>query len=296
MKKIGIAGGGAIGLLFAAYLSERYRVTVYTRTEEQASQIREEGLYLRKNEIIIHKKVESQKLDEEINDEDLIIVAVKQYQLEEVLSFISKGRIPLLFLQNGYEHVSRLDDMKAERVYIGAVEHGAIKAGGNMVEHTGIGRTKLAVYKESEGEIPFLDETLADFPFEKHEDYHKMLIGKLLVNAVINPLTAILEVENGLLFDNKYYSQAVEAYIRELVEILPEYDFETALCQVRRVSKDTAKNRSSMLKDIESGRKTEIDSIMGYILSEAKEKKKEHSLSAFVYSLVNGKQRGRDDG
>ena len=33
--KIGIVGAGSIGLLFAAYLSQRFKVTIFPRREEQ---------------------------------------------------------------------------------------------------------------------------------------------------------------------------------------------------------------------------------------------------------------------
>ncbi|MDQ7861305.1 2-dehydropantoate 2-reductase N-terminal domain-containing protein [Peribacillus frigoritolerans] len=41
--RIGIIGGGAIGLLFASHLSEKHNVTLYTHTADQASIIQRDG-------------------------------------------------------------------------------------------------------------------------------------------------------------------------------------------------------------------------------------------------------------
>ena len=44
--RIGIIGGGAIGLLFASRLSEKHSVTLYTHTADQASIIKRDGIRL----------------------------------------------------------------------------------------------------------------------------------------------------------------------------------------------------------------------------------------------------------
>lgn len=42
--KIGIIGGGAIGLLCASYLSEHHDITLFTRRKQQAEEIRALGI------------------------------------------------------------------------------------------------------------------------------------------------------------------------------------------------------------------------------------------------------------
>ncbi len=59
---------------------------------------------------------------------------------------------------------------------------------------------------------------------------------------------------------------------------------------VKAVCIATAENRSSMLKDLENGRKTEIDAILGHILSEAKSKGKSDCLTSSLYKMVKGKE------
>ena len=49
----------------------------------------------------------------------------------------------ILFLQNGMGHLKYLDKLKGE-VYVGTVEHGAMRIKSNYVLHTGIGSTRIA--------------------------------------------------------------------------------------------------------------------------------------------------------
>ncbi|MEK1830671.1 ketopantoate reductase C-terminal domain-containing protein [Priestia megaterium] len=53
----------------------------------------------------------------------------------------------------------------------------------------------------------------------------------------------------------------------------------------------TSTNQSSMLKDIQEGRQTEIDAILGYIQTQAAEKERRRLLLTFIW--VNKRNRRR---
>lgn len=48
-----------------------------------------------------------------------------------------------------------------------------------------------------------------------------------------------------------------------------------------------------MLKDIEEGRETEIDAILGYILKEAEMKKMSAPYTESLYCQIKGRERGK---
>lgn len=288
--RIGIIGGGSMGLLFASYLSERHRVTLYTRTEEQASVINYEGLHLFVKGEKRKVDVTSKAIIAGISDEELILVAVKQYHLPQILPVIEALHVPLLFLQNGYGHISYLEQLESTSIYVGVVEHGALKLEQNSVEHTGFGLTRVAAFKGEFDQLRFLDERIDSFPFVKSDDYHTMLIDKLIVNAVINPLTALLGVENGRLISNSFYYQMFQALFAEIATVLELPNEEETFRYVKSVCLKTADNRSSMLKDIESGRETEVDAILGFVISEAIRKEKKACITSSLYAMVKGKE------
>ena len=91
---------------------------------------------------------------------------------------------------------------------------------------------------------------------------------KLAVNAAVNPLTALLRIENGEVLHPNLYS-AAHRVVEEVSRVaerclgieLPANPHE----MLDSVVKETSRNRSSMLQDIEAGRKTEVDYINGAI-------------------------------
>lgn len=293
--KIAIIGGGAIGLLFAHYLNEHHNVQVYVRNKSQADRLRSQGLKFERDGKRFNHPIQASLFSEWKGEEDLTIVSVKQYSIPEVVSSMKKmsqGRhLSLLFLQNGMGHLKWIQNLQADHLFVGSVEHGALKAETGTVLHTGIGVTKLAAIK---GDLTFLkaiSESASNyFPFVFNQNYKGMLIEKLIVNSVINPLTAVLHVRNGELLENQYYYRLFIKLFDEVSTILDIPDKEAAFNHVKKICRDTGNNRSSMLKDIEEGRHTEIDSILGYILEEADRKKMEAPYSLCLYCLVKGKE------
>ena len=79
-------------------------------------------------------------------------------------------------------------------------------------------------------------------------------------------------------------------YVHELAEILQIQNIADTLEHVKQVCQMTAGNRSSMLKDIENGRKTEIDAILGYVLQVAEQTGKDQRLTQFLYTMIKGKE------
>lgn len=92
---------------------------------------------------------------------------------------------------------------------------------------------------------------------------------KAIINAGINPVTALLKITNGELLANKEGWVLASKAVREalLVAKAERLKFQTDLVtEMRSVAKHTADNRSSMLEDVENQRRTEIDAINGAIV------------------------------
>lgn len=284
--KIGIIGGGSIGLLFAGYLSENNDVTIYTRTKHQANEINKKGITINKQNTSITYHVQAVTSTSTVIEEDLVFIAVKQYILKDVLSQIpdiEKVRT-VCFLQNGMGHINMMERLVNSTILVGVVEHGAFKLDETTVIHTGIGRTKIGIFK---GNDHGLNAAIRDFPIEFHENWYEILTSKLIVNAVINPLTALYGVKNGELFQNEYFHNQMKTLFREITSVIPcKKDEMWGL--VTMICKNTAANKSSMLRDIEEGRKTEIDAILGYVLDEAKKTKREVAVIQFLYDSIKG--------
>lgn len=117
----------------------------------------------------------------------------------------------------------------------------------------------------------------AGLPCQTSDEISKVLWAKMLYSCTLNPLGAILRVNYGKLGDNPYTVAIMDKLIDEIYAVMKasgQSTFWDTPEQYRAVfySKslpDTYHHRSSTLQDIEKRQKTEIDTLTGYILSEA---------------------------
>ena len=109
-------------------------------------------------------------------------------------------------------------------------------------------------------------------PVRLTRDLDRELWRKALVNAAINPVTALHAVPNGRLSESPFREEA-RALLREATQAARSAGFSfsdtEADQELDRVVRATAGNRSSMLQDRDRGRPTEVDAISGEILRTA---------------------------
>lgn len=295
MKKVGIVGGGSIGLVLAGYLSKgQFDVTIYTKTKQQADILHKSGVTLKKDTSNTTFAVNSKPFLETTEfADDLLFLAVKQYHLKEVVSHLQclKGEIgTIVFLQNGMGHIAYLEKItdKADNVLIGIVEHGALKYSLTEVEHTGEGEMKIGFFQNKRNLPATIWTKLSDVGFRTsvYEAWYEIMVSKFVVNGVINPLTAIYKVKNGDLITNEHYFKILRKLFEEISLIYEstEADWQNIV----DICKKTSQNRSSMLKDIDEGRETEIEAITGVILENSAEKKVQLHYHNFVYHSIKG--------
>ncbi|MCP1124835.1 2-dehydropantoate 2-reductase [Bacillus sp. 3103sda1] len=291
--EIGIVGPGAIGLLFAFYLEKNQQaVTLYTRTVEQAERLNECGITCVHNGVreTVYPLV-SPLEDIKNKTHDYTFVAVKQYHLEAICPYLQENR--LIFLQNGMGHLHILQQMQNTSVAVGIVEHGAKKENISTVHHTGIGSTKFGLIhgEEEQFESLFTAFSSSLFPIVIEKDWKQTMLHKLVVNACINPLTALFGVQNGELLTNPSFYKVMKQVFSEVMEIVGDSKCGEYWERVCTVCKNTAHNTSSMLMDVQNNRKTEIDAIVGYLIREAEQQQKSVPTLSFLYHSIKGLER-----
>ena len=112
--KIGIIGGGSIGLLISSYFSEFHDVTVYVHRETQKKVIKEKGVTRFKHSKKDKNLSVKQNLYTNIKEEDCYFVCVKQHQMERLFPlFEDKINQPIIFLQNGMGHLKFMKQLQS---------------------------------------------------------------------------------------------------------------------------------------------------------------------------------------
>lgn len=259
-----VVGGGSVGMLMSCMLRDAgASVKLITHRKEQADLINEQGIKRGSAYYVVEA---SEKL-EHINRHAIVMIAVKYDALEEILPVLNQEcpTNPIVFLQNGMLHLEYLKSMPQANIAAGSVEHGVIRVSDNEIEHTGKGILNLALLRgEKRRFMPLLE--LRRVWTSWHDEADRMLFRKVLLNSIINPLTALLEVKNGELLTNPYAYELMKDLYTDLYKAFPDIDSLLPFEEVTSLCASTAGNTSSMLADKRAGRKMEVDTIIGYTL------------------------------
>ena len=200
------------------------------------------------------------------------LVLVKSWQTDRAAGQLARCLAPdglALTLQNGIGNREKLAQVLGpERVVWGATTIGANLLGPGLVRMGGEGVITLGIHAGTEPMVDLLGH--AAFVVDTVADISSTLWGKLVINAAINPLTAILDVPNGELLSIPHARKLMGLIAREAAAVavakgirLPYPD---PVVATEAITRRTARNYSSMLQDIRRGAPTEIDVISGAIL------------------------------
>src|SRR5699024_7368308 len=174
---------------------------------EQQANIKNEGIYVydsRVGERSINAKIA--RLDKELPSLDCCFICVKQSELQRILHTLHEipTDVPLIPILNWMRHINVVK-INRQPVYISILFHGAKRLNDVCVSEKGKGNILLASFKKDHGELHKLADGLHqnEFPFEPVEDWRSIMREKMLVNSVINPLTALFQVPNKEVIKNE---------------------------------------------------------------------------------------------
>lgn len=231
---------------------------------------------------------------------EIIIVSVKTYSLPGVCdelrtSGLLQGRLKnaiFILLMNGMGNREVFDelDLPDYQVLEGITSLGVKLSEDGTAQLKGKGKTILED-KIGEDKKQFMMERFWEKGFEMEfaPDFKEHQYSKLFVNSVINPITALTRRENRIVLSS-VLKNTVHGAVREAVNVAAKEgikrDEKSVMEMVYSVAEKTSGNTSSMLQDVLKGRMTEIDSINGYIIRQAKKHNIEVPVNGALYELV----------
>lgn len=293
--KIDIVGAGAIGLLFGGGLAlAGNQIRLWTRTPEQATALEVNG-YVLEDAAAADRHVapgtyKVQPIEDAkrlINSDkaEWILLTTKQRHIDDSLikdiSQLLDRHTKIACFQNGVGHLEAIEAaFPGNPVFAVITTEGAKRISDRHVIRSGTGMTKIGASGHASGRFEgktaeSLVKTLIQggFPALLSNQIDKEIYGKLLINAVINPLTALLRIPNGDLLETeerrellrRLYDEAMLVYKAGGIDVEPDL-FE----RIVAVCRSTAGNVSSMLKDVLDGAPTEVDYINGRLVEMAR--------------------------
>ncbi|MBW8191798.1 2-dehydropantoate 2-reductase [Neiella marina] len=269
-----VCGAGAIGQLYGGYLAlAGHQVGLLNSTglmRSQAFQLEQ-----------LDGSQQRWQCTQLTTPADVILVTTKAYQvIPAVKQLLQQRRLNspciLVLLHNGMGPAEQILPLLPAhcQLILASSRHGALRTAANNVKHTGIGQTDMGAAATNDDHLKALTQLFSSMPGDTfwHQNIWQPLWQKLLINAVINPLTARDQVANGNLLAPHYAAEISQlcsegAAVARAAGITMQDD--QLVEQVRQVAQATAANRSSMLQDVLHQRPTEIDYISGYLVQQA---------------------------
>jgi 2-dehydropantoate 2-reductase len=286
-----VVGAGSLGSLIGGMLATEHDVRLVAR-DRQVHAL-EEGLEITGE---MSDRVSPAVSTAPPESADLVVVAVKTYDTAGAAETLAGTDLrACLSLQNGLDNEETFAERLDATVLAGSCTFGARLVEPGHVECTGVGEVALGA--RNGGESALADDVGAAFEAAGIEtavatDMPRRLWTKLSVNAGVNGPTALARVENGALAEGPVGDVARAAAVEAARVARSEgiaLSGDEAIDELERVVAATAANRSSMLQDVDAGRRTEVDAIYGPVVERADEPA---PMAATLASLVRGWERG----
>lgn len=322
--RITVLGGGSVGLAIAAsYAHAGQRVTLLARGSTVA-QLRGEGV--RVSGVCGEHHIDPQRLkvcdadrpDAEDVACDILIVATKAYQVQEALTGLMQNApqasVPppapkaVLLLQNGW---GSADEARAvlppgvpvfSSIMMIGIER---RSPAHVNVNVQASPIRVGTLYESAPELmrDAVQRGQAGFlPITYEHPVEPAILNKFLFNTCLNAIGAITRMTYGELVSNAHTRHLIKQVADETIRVVrAERQAEVALDGDSYVEQTltpfvlpkAAAHRSSMLQDVEAGRRTEIDYLNGAVVRRGQRHGIATPANDAVASLVRARETGR---
>ncbi len=275
IEKIVIVGAGALGAFYASRFIRCGKFSVAVAAEGgRGKTLRREGLRVNGD----HFRVDVIAPCQCRGSADLVIVALKDYQLADAMPLIRSQVGPetvVLSVMNGLSSEEEIATGcgSGQILYCVAVGIDAVRDKG-LVTVANAGRLIFGRAR-NDGEDPLIGEIQkalddADLHWETPTDMLRMLWWKFMVNVGINQASAILRAPYGVFQQSASARTVVDTLMQEVITLaqaqginLTEQDL---LAWPPVLNALSPIGKTSMLQDVEAGRRTEVDMFAGKVV------------------------------
>ncbi len=280
MKQIMVVGAGSVGGFFGAHLARQNANVSFLLRPRTLEAVKRRGLTIKsaKGNFTVHPPAASDP--RELAAPDLVILGVKAYDLDEVMTQLTPVLTPqtvILTLQNGIDTEDRLiarlqrDCVVGGVAFIyskiiepGVIEHykrGAV-AIGELMGHQSERLLKIAeVFKQ------------AGLSCQLSDDIRKSKWEKMCWNCVFNPITVLIDDKVAKALDHPEMTGVIRQIVGEVAAVSAALKVPLASDMAEKVVKWTQELRdihTSMYDDWKSRRPTEIEYLNGYIVRQGR--------------------------
>jgi 2-dehydropantoate 2-reductase len=300
INRVLVVGAGAVGAAVAGIIGDPSVVSVLAGGE-RAERCRRDGFLLNgvRRDFPVVSPADSSR-------PDLVIVAVKSYQLQQAVADMKKHVGPdtlILSLLNGISSEEALAaEFGEEKVPIAMILGIDAVREGNATRYSGTGKIHFGDAKNTAGAWSQRIARIARF-FEKSgmafvvpPDMVRSLWYKFMINVGINQASAVLRAPYGVFQGMPEAKEVMESAMRETVALsealgtgLRDPDVAAWYDTLKHLAPD---GKTSMLQDVEARRKTEVDAFAGTVLRLAEASGVAVPVNRMLFNLIRAIERG----
>lgn len=273
--RIGIIGAGAMGTLFGYHLAEKCDVTMLDDNEVVSKAIESTGLRVNDQPL---RGVHVARSPRELYDSQMLFLFVKAVDtLRALRAFAGEldPSAPVISLQNG---IGNEDAIKtalggAVPVILGITTESSNTIGLGHVRSSEQGNTIIGTTTASPTTARTVTELLTRSGLRASVvyDIRPHLWGKLVANAAVNALSALLNCIAGEIPRDPNAARLAEALAEETASVAASLKINLPFVNPWQYVTDVvalgADAKSSMAYDLESGHPSEIDHINGAVVA-----------------------------
>jgi 2-dehydropantoate 2-reductase len=281
MQHVMMVGAGAVGGFFGAHLARKNPRVSFLLRPRTLEAVRERGLTIRSAGGTFTVRPPAASDPRDLPRPDLIILSVKTYDLDEVLSQIESimtEQTVLLTLQNGVDIEDRLITRFQRDCVVGGVAYIYSKiVEPGVIEHYKRGTVAVGelMGQKSDRVLQIVDLfKSAGVPCQLSEDIRRSKWEKMCWNCVFNPLTVIIDDRVAKALDQPEMVEVIHQIVGEVAAVAAGLKVplsEDMADKVVRWSQEIRDIHTSMYDDWKTGRSTEIDALNGLIVMKGRE-------------------------
>ncbi|MBN2033005.1 MAG: ketopantoate reductase family protein [Deltaproteobacteria bacterium] len=293
--RIFIIGAGAMGAAYGSILYDMDPTCVsFIVRGERAKRLKERGLIVNGRPYPIHVVTP----DRNVEPPDLIMVAVKSHQLpqalEDMKSLVGNSTV-FLSVMNGIESEEQLGAVFGMDKVLYAVAVG-IDAMRDEHKVTFSNRGKLYFGEADNSVLTERVKTLqslfskAGIISETPRSMIRVLWWKFMINVGINQASAVLHAPYGVFQSFPEASSLMESAMGEVMMLAKASKIDLTEKDINEwhgfLSSLAPTGKTSMLQDVEAGRKTEVEIFAGKVISLGKAYNKPTPVNETLYRIL----------
>jgi 2-dehydropantoate 2-reductase len=279
--RIAVVGAGAVGGYFGGMLARAGAPVVLIGRPGFAEAVNKDGLFLETTQFQEHVRAEVSSDLSAARGAELVLFCVKTTDTAET----ARGLAPLLgreailvSLQNGADNVEKIRAASGIEALPAVVYVAAAMPEPGHIKHFGRGDLVIGPANERTRRVAAVFER-AKVPCRISENISGELWTKLVWNCALNALSALGRATYGDIVASSEARKLVENTVFEVLAVAKAAgiqppgleDPRAALAGALKVAEQMSGTRSSTAQDMARGKKTEIDSLNGFIAKRGEE-------------------------